>query len=337
MRRLLLPLLLAAGCAMTAGAEELVFVVDESGSMKRGVPWLAALAQAIEAQTGDVRFGLVGFDRDARPLPVGGARSGSAEDLDAAVGLLSFDHSGFEDGYVGLQRVLGQYDDIRHVVLITDEDRDRADPAFEADDMVQALAEKDVTLTVFVYAEFRCSDRRLAIGMNDQSVGVVVDGEGRVAGCTMEHVRSLGNQTTVADYVDVALSSGGSAWSLYPTRTARTSPVQRAFVEQGAAALSQQIATLRERAWPMQATIGHTPRRPRVGEVVTFDASASRHNDPDAAIAGWAWDFDADGVADEFGPVVARIYARPAEHPVTLLLTDDRGETVERRMRITVR
>ena len=65
------------------------------------------------------------------------------------------------------------------------------------------------------------------------------------------------------------------------------------------------------------------PERPRAGEVVTFDASASF--DVDGRIVKYEWDFDGDGRTDAEGVVVAHAFEEPGEYPVTLTVTDDDG------------
>lgn len=66
-----------------------------------------------------------------------------------------------------------------------------------------------------------------------------------------------------------------------------------------------------------------TPERPRAGEVVTFDASASF--DVDGRIVAYVWDFDGDGSPDAEGVVVEHVFAEPGTYDVTLTVTDDDG------------
>ncbi len=67
------------------------------------------------------------------------------------------------------------------------------------------------------------------------------------------------------------------------------------------------------------------PKRPIVGEEVTFDSSLSF--DPDGEIVKYEWDFEGDGVTDKEGKIVKYVFEEPGEYPVTLTVTDNDGET----------
>jgi len=73
------------------------------------------------------------------------------------------------------------------------------------------------------------------------------------------------------------------------------------------------------------ADFSFTPERPRAGEPVTFDASASF--DPDGQIVKYEWDFDGDGVTDAEGVRVTFTFDEPGDYPVTLTVTDNDGLT----------
>lgn len=129
-----------AAMATTAAAQsrtaEIVFVVDESGSMQGEQIFLQTFVPALEQQllaAGliSVRFGLVGFG-DTNEVPrqflIAGQPFGSAADFaSAATGLVT--NGGTEDGYAGIQYVLDNYNfaagtNTAVIVLVTDEDRD---------------------------------------------------------------------------------------------------------------------------------------------------------------------------------------------------------------------
>lgn len=61
----------------------------------------------------------------------------------------------------------------------------------------------------------------------------------------------------------------------------------------------------------------------KVGEAVHFDASGS--SDPDGTITKYAWDFGDDRDSDEKEPLHS--YATPGVYKVTLIVTDNNGET----------
>jgi len=74
---------------------------------------------------------------------------------------------------------------------------------------------------------------------------------------------------------------------------------------------------------PPIADFVYTPEQPFVGDGIAFDGSGSF--DFDGEIAGYAWDFDADGIADEAGAIVLRTFPAEGDYAVTLTVTDDGG------------
>lgn len=76
---------------------------------------------------------------------------------------------------------------------------------------------------------------------------------------------------------------------------------------------------------PPTADIAYAPAAPRVGEPVTFDASASF--DFDGTLVSFAWDFDADGVIDSPEPVASYVFAAPGPYRVSLTVTDNAGNS----------
>jgi len=73
------------------------------------------------------------------------------------------------------------------------------------------------------------------------------------------------------------------------------------------------------------AEFSYVPQQPRIGDVITFDGSASL--DRDGTIEFYAWDFDNDGEADATGQTVNRVFNQGGNIPVTLVVTDDNGVT----------
>ncbi len=64
-----------------------------------------------------------------------------------------------------------------------------------------------------------------------------------------------------------------------------------------------------------------SPKEPKIGEIVTFDGSASR--DPDGKIIGYLWDFG-DGETAQ-GATTTHAFKNEGEFDVILQVTDDRG------------
>lgn len=77
------------------------------------------------------------------------------------------------------------------------------------------------------------------------------------------------------------------------------------------------------------------PAQPRVGDVVTFDASNS--SDSDGQIETYDWDFDADGISDAQGAVVEHAFAQAGPASVTLTVTDNDGNVAQATKTLDVR
>ena len=79
---------------------------------------------------------------------------------------------------------------------------------------------------------------------------------------------------------------------------------------------------------PPTGSVTMSPDPPRVGQVVTLDASGSA--DADGQIVRYEWDLDGDGEFDDAsGPVVSCVFADPGEHKVCVRVTDDGMNTSE--------
>ncbi len=68
-----------------------------------------------------------------------------------------------------------------------------------------------------------------------------------------------------------------------------------------------------------------TPAAPRVGEVVTFDASPSF--DFDGEIVGYAWDVDGDGDIDSTDAVTTHVFGAAGHYRASLTVTDNAGNS----------
>nr|BAL59540.1 hypothetical protein HGMM_OP4C176 [Candidatus Acetothermum autotrophicum] len=64
-----------------------------------------------------------------------------------------------------------------------------------------------------------------------------------------------------------------------------------------------------------------TPEKPKVGERVVFDASAS--SDSDGQITKYEWDFNNDGKIDASGKIVEWVFTSPGDFSVKLTVTDN--------------
>ena len=77
-----------------------------------------------------------------------------------------------------------------------------------------------------------------------------------------------------------------------------------------------------------------SPTTPEVGQQVEFDASCSY--DPDGTINIYAWDFEADGIDDEYGQVVYHTYNVADTYTVNLWVQDNDGNSDDVEHDVTV-
>ncbi len=84
-----------------------------------------------------------------------------------------------------------------------------------------------------------------------------------------------------------------------------------------------------------KAIFTYSPEKPRQGEEITFDASQSF--DADGNIISYEWDFESDGVIDDYGKVVIHKYNKKGAYTVTLLVKDDDNTTDSFEMVINVK
>ncbi len=206
-----------------AAFADVVTIVDESGSMSGEHRWIGEFVSQLEPGLLDQnvggnisnQYGLVGFERSPREIPVGDSKMGSAEEFVTAAGNLRL-YGGTEDGWRALRHVVETYplrdDAAKNLILVTDEDRDYA-ANISYDDILTLLQDNGVLLNAVVNASFRCDDGRRALGIDSAGGGYVADNSGGFTTCS-EAVPAGGSGNTIAHYVNLALETGGAAWDL---------------------------------------------------------------------------------------------------------------------------
>lgn len=237
--------LAVAGNALAADYADVIFVVDESGSMGGEHAWLGSMITSLESnlnanQVGDGtdasdfnRYALVGYGASDYYLPnhgvgahketVGGGDWGTAAEFATATGSLITSGS-TEDGWQAIDFALGNYtfrpNAALNVVLVTDEDRDNTDASITYNSILTDLLAEGAVLNSVVSAQYKSGDE-FVVGVsqnNDLSLtGYLPDGSGgfsTVAGPTF----SWASGQTKANYVDLAWATGGAAWDLNQLR-----------------------------------------------------------------------------------------------------------------------
>ena len=216
----------------SAQAADIVFIVDESGSMGGEHAWLGSMVTSLEAElvaAGETsnNYGLVGFGASnyysghsvaGHAHSVGGADFGTAADLASATSGLVLT-GGTEDGWEAINYALNHYtftSSAINFILVTDEDRDNIAPALSYAGMETALAEAGVVLNAVVNANVTSDAAGTAVGTNGTDA-YVADGSG---GYTTAGFTGYGYSygTTVANYSNLAIATGGASWDLNQLR-----------------------------------------------------------------------------------------------------------------------
>lgn len=227
--------ILMAPTSWAANTADIIFVVDESGSMDTEHDWIGDMVTDLDSGliaagiTGN-RYGLVGFGGDGDPVHlrghahlVGGDLFGTAAELSTAAGTLVLT-GWIEDGYDGINFALDNYpfrsDAAVNLVLITDEDRDDVGGDTYASTLA-ALQSESALLNVVVDNPFLVGMSG-ALGMFDKDLddtivgnqnGILADGGG---GYTLGENAVVGDGfgSTETDYVAMAFATEAGAWDL---------------------------------------------------------------------------------------------------------------------------
>ncbi|MFO8027862.1 MAG: autotransporter domain-containing protein [Opitutales bacterium] len=204
----------------------LLFVVDESGSMSGEHQFLQDQAASIESglsTTGisNLNFGLVGYgntDSVPRLFEMDGSNLGDAAAFSSAASSLEIDGS-TEDGYAGIDFALDQFSGLTgstFVVLVTDEDRDILDESeypgassLTPSSMEQALTAANARLVSIVDQQILDNQSSEALVINPDDQTFQADGSGDVERSENGSLGSRADGDTTVDYAELALATGG--------------------------------------------------------------------------------------------------------------------------------
>jgi hypothetical protein len=215
-----------------ATTADIIFVVDESGSMSGEHAWIGSMVASLEADlaaagvTGN-RYALTGYGASGsgghsvggHAHSVGGGDFGTAAQLAAASAGLVIS-GGTEDGWQAINYALNHYafrpGAAVNVILITDEDRDNTSADTYASTLA-ALTSRGALLNAVVNNAFRTSGNQVALGVDSDGNAYQANGVGGYtssAGGTGIN----GADTTYEDYVQMAWATGGAGWDLNQLR-----------------------------------------------------------------------------------------------------------------------
>lgn len=223
--------------ARAATMADVIFVVDESGSMAGEHAWLGSMVTSLEAgligagvtsnQYALVGFGSIvhapiGTTQGAHGHTVGIGNWGTAANLSTATGGL-VTSGGFEDGWSAISYAFSNYPfrsgAAVNIVLVTDEDRDvTSGSTLSYAGMMALLNNNNAILNSVVNANFQDGTSATALGVDADGNAYTADGSGGF-NISAGGVALSGSGSTIADYVNLAWAVGGAAWDLNQLRT----------------------------------------------------------------------------------------------------------------------
>lgn len=235
-----------ASAATAATTADILFVVDESGSMSGEHTWLNSMVTTLDSQlnaagVGNNRFGIVGYgsthqaSQYAHSHLFGSNLFGSAAQF--ATASPSFIASGgSEDGYEAIKFGMTNYafrsDAALNVILITDEDRDVRATTNTYNSILSLLDSKNAILNVVINGYFKNASGAYALGVDSDGNSFSADGSGGFNTAPGGSWYS-GFGTTKTDYVDLAWALDGAAWDLNQLRAGGQTAISftKAFVD----------------------------------------------------------------------------------------------------------
>ncbi len=225
--------LFSGQAALAATTADIIFVVDESGSMAGEHKWISNMVSTLNTGlvnagvTGN-RYGLVGYGANSghgtagHDHTVGSGLFGNASQLAAAsLGLVAT--GGTEDGYEAIKFGFDNYkfrsNAAVNFILVTDEDRDvLGGTNLTVTAMKGQFKRNNALLNTVVDAKLKDGSGKTAVGVNSHGNAYTSDGIGGL-NSSAGGVAVSGFGRTIADYVDLAFASKGATWDLNQLRS----------------------------------------------------------------------------------------------------------------------
>lgn len=286
----------------------LYIVLDTSGSMQNKYKWVANTILSLKKASDNNphitdSITLRSFTDKTNILI-----KGNEKDVVRSINAITL-NGGIEDGFIPISKIANNIDSGAHILLITDEDRDRV-LDINSDELLAVVKDKDITVHAILQRQFGCN-RNDVIGINSNSEGIT--DKFTIVDCkSPQFVRNRTNN----DYLDLVLGSNGHAWNLN-----KIIENSSGFGEYLAHELKDTYTSFLK---ANITTVGfHSLQKP-----VTFDATDTTSDEGIAPVTNWAWDFDSDGIFDDYGPVVAFIFDKIGTHRITLRLSNEQSPPV---------
>lgn len=211
------------------GTADILFVVDESGSMAGEQAWLTSIITTLDQSLNNAgvtnnRYGLVGFANTGRILQAGGDRWMTVQNFQTASRSLSTSRSGSEDGYDGIFFAMSNYtfrpSASRVMVLVTDEDRTTVNSSRNFTNTAALLTDQNIIFSIVANANMEDGNGTAAYGVESDGVSYVEDAQSGFAttqGGTFVRSETVsgGSIARIKEhYVDLAWQVGGVTWDL---------------------------------------------------------------------------------------------------------------------------
>lgn len=213
-----------ASAATVNTTSNVVFIVDESGSMGGEHAFLKNVIEDLDSALGAAgvinrSYGVVGFGASASSPRTLTDLTDVTSAKTALGGLVT--SGSFEDGYDGIDHALNTLTYSAgaaiNYVLVTDEDRDVAKPGLTYGTILNDLKKRNILLNAIVNARYD-SDGGQALGIDSSGEAYIADGSGGY-NLSTNGVATSGSGSTVNDYVSLALATNGAAWDLNQLRS----------------------------------------------------------------------------------------------------------------------
>jgi hypothetical protein len=209
----------------TTGSADIVFIVDESGSMSGLHAWLRDMVDDLDngliaKGVGNNRYGLVGFGGGSvvgRVFDFGSGNTfGNVNEFINISQALQIS-GGTEDGYNGINTAFTNLtfrpDAALNLILVTDEDRDIVSPELNFGNILLNIENQEALLNAVIRGSFGdVTNTKSALGIDANGNSYLADNNG---GYIISSIGNItGSENTKADYIDLALATGGAAWDL---------------------------------------------------------------------------------------------------------------------------
>ena len=299
----------------------LYVALDTSGSMQSSYFWITESIRLVRELIANNSNTVIPVEIYAFTDKTNLLAHGNDAEIESAISSLDLNGS-TEDGFIPINHILKEgVNTGAHILLITDEDRDRVQN-IELQDLLINILEKGITIHSIISMNLECgsgSGTNNVIGLINIDTGI--NNKQQIMNCT-----EFTHSTKIKDneYAMLALNSGGSVWDLI--EVAKNNNLYTNFL---ADELSEKYFIKMKADVTVSGILS-------VGNPVTFNASNTYIKDGIEPVESWEWDFNRDGVIDDYGSVVASIFYQNGSHDIYLWLSNYQDPQIKQKQIIHV-